>query len=34
MMNLSKRLYADYVELTREIWNFFYYGLINRGGSL
>ena len=25
-----KSLYADYVELTREIWNFFYYGLINR----
>ncbi|GAK60773.1 regulatory protein TetR [Candidatus Vecturithrix granuli] len=25
-----KHLYADYVELTREIWNFFYYGLINR----
>lgn len=25
-----KRLYADYVELTREIWDFFYYGLINR----
>lgn len=25
-----KHLYADYVELTREIWNFFYYGLVNR----
>lgn len=25
-----KHLYTDYVELTREIWNFFYYGLINR----
>jgi AcrR family transcriptional regulator len=26
-----KNLYPNYVEFTREIWDFFYYGIVNRG---
>ena len=28
-----KPLYPSYIELTRELWNFFYYGIVTRNPS-